>query len=119
MKRIGAEIRYDNAYSTALAEMELVSKKATKERIDSIKELLKEMDKCITKIEQDFYGNPKINKKDAENKVNSYRDQYKTLKQELLAAELTFQHKELIKRPPASSEPTTEDKLSKENREMA
>jgi archaellum component FlaC len=103
MKRIGAEIRYDNAYQTALAEMELVNKKATKERIDSIKELLKEMDRCITKIEQDFYGNPKINKKDAENKVNNYRSQRKTLKQELETAELAFQQRELIKRAPASS----------------
>jgi hypothetical protein len=65
MKRIGAEIRYDNAYQTALAEMELLNKKATKDRIDSVKELLKEMEKCIGKIEQDFYGNSKINKKDA------------------------------------------------------
>jgi hypothetical protein len=31
------------------------------------------MDRCISKIEQEFYANSKINKKDAENKVTNFK----------------------------------------------
>jgi hypothetical protein len=51
------------------------------------------MDKSIAKIEQDFFGNPKINKKDAENKVNMYRNQKKALKEGLEAEETIFNQK--------------------------
>jgi hypothetical protein len=41
MKRIGAEIRFDNTFQTALTELNLLNKKPTKERIDGVKDLIK------------------------------------------------------------------------------
>ncbi len=65
MKKIGSEIRFENNYQTALQELELLNKKPNKDRAESVKTLIKEMDRCIANIEQTLLGNSKINKKDA------------------------------------------------------
>lgn len=72
MKTIKAEIKFNLCEETANQELELLRKKPTKEKIDKLKERVKELDQCITSMIEVF-GNSRINQKDVEIKVESYR----------------------------------------------
>lgn len=103
MKTIKAEIKFNLCEETANQELELLRKKPTKEKIDNIKERVKELEQCITSMVEVF-GNSRINQKDVEIKVEGYRKRKRAISGELEQIDIKFKNKDLFEKLPLKKE---------------
>lgn len=103
MKTIKAEIKFNLCEETANQELELLRKKPTKEKIDNLKERVKELEQCITSMVEVF-GNSRINQKDVEIKVESYRKRKRAISSELEQIDIKFKNKDLFDKVPLMKE---------------
>lgn len=84
--------------------MELLRKKPTKEKIDNLKDRIKELEQCITSMVEVF-GNSRINQKDVEIKVETYRKRKRAIFNELEQIDIKFKNKDLLDKATLKKEP--------------
>ena len=108
MQKIGHEIKFEELLKVSQQELFLLQKKPSQDRVDSLKSKVKELEKTTEAIREALFSNSRVNRRDADLKVTSYRTQVTNLKKECDSAEIKMMQEKLFKnRTPG--QPLTEE----------